>query len=81
MHSYTQKFLPGCGRSVDVIHLKLSNCLAGDVNLAKGKEGYPSLAFEVITGCDRQILGVSQIHCLLVIFVVIVVKNVVLVLL
>jgi hypothetical protein len=62
MHSYTQKFLPGCGGSVDVIHLKWSNCPAGDVNRAKGNEGYPSLVFEVITGCDRQILGVSVAH-------------------
>ena len=56
MHCYTQKFLSGCGKSVNVIHLKESNCTVGDVNW------YPSLAFEVIKGCDRQILGVLMAH-------------------
>ena len=49
-------------RSIDVVHLKWSNCPAEDVNRATGKEGYPSLAFEVVTGFDRQILGVSCAH-------------------
>ena len=44
------------------MHIKWSNCPAGDVNRAKGKEGYPSIAFEVVTGYDRQILGVSSAH-------------------
>jgi hypothetical protein len=62
MYSYTQNFLPGCGGLVDVVHLKWSNCPAGYVNQVTGKEGHPSLAFEVITGCDCQILGVSMAH-------------------
>ncbi len=44
------------------MHVKWSNCLAGNVNQCTGKEGYPSLAFEVVTGFDRQIFGVSLAH-------------------
>jgi len=59
---YEQSYLPGCGGSVDVVHVKWGHCHAGDVNRCKGKEGYPSLAFEVVTGFNRQILGVSHAH-------------------
>jgi hypothetical protein len=62
MNRYEENYLPGCGGSVDVVHVKLSKCPAGDVNHAKGKEGFPSLAFEVVMGFDRQILGVSKAH-------------------
>ena len=62
MDRYADNYLPGCGGSIDVVHVKWSNCPAEDVNRAKGKEGFPSLAFEVVTGFDRQILGVSIAH-------------------
>jgi hypothetical protein len=62
MDRYAEQYLPGCGGSVGVVHVKWSNCPAGDVNRATGKEGYPSLAFEVVTGFNRQILGVSCAH-------------------
>ena len=62
MDRYAVQYLPGCGGSLDVVHVKWGNCPAEDVNRAKGKEGYPSLAFEVVTGFDRQILGVSCAH-------------------
>jgi hypothetical protein len=58
MGRYKENFLPCCGGSVDVVHLKRTKCPAGDYNHCKGKEGYPSVAFEVITGYDRQIIGV-----------------------
>ena len=59
---YEENFLPGCGGSVNVVHIKWSKCPAGDYNRCKGKEGYPSVCFEVITGYDRQVLGVSSVH-------------------
>ena len=62
MIHYEENYLPGYGGSVDVVHVKWSNCPAGDVNQAKGKVGYPSIAFEVVTGFDRQIVGVSPAH-------------------
>ncbi|KAL9182044.1 hypothetical protein ACHAXT_012387 [Thalassiosira profunda] len=54
--------LPGNGGSIDVVHLKWSNCPAGDMNRCVGKEGYPTLAFEVISGYDREIMGVSSVQ-------------------
>ena len=62
MGRYKENFLPYCGGSVDVVHLKTTKCPAGDYNHSKGKEGYPSVAFEVITGYERQILGVSSVR-------------------
>lgn len=62
MKRYLEVFLPGCGGSIDVVHLKWSACPSGDANRCKGKEGYPTLAFEVISGYDRQILGVAAVQ-------------------
>jgi hypothetical protein len=62
MERYEEKDLPGCGGSIDVVHLKWSNCPAGDKNRSKGKEGYPTVALEVVSGFDRQILGISSIQ-------------------
>jgi hypothetical protein len=57
MDTYAAKKLPGCGWLIDVVHLKWSNCPEGDYNRSLGKEGYPTLAFEVVTGHDRNYLG------------------------
>ena len=62
MEQYGKVDLPGAGGSIDVVHLKWGYCPAGDVNRSKGKEGYPTVAFEVISGFDREILGVSSIQ-------------------
>ena len=43
---------------MDVIHVKWSNCPAGDQNHAKAKEGYPTLGFQCITDFNRRILAV-----------------------
>jgi len=58
MRRYEEEGLPGAAGSVDVVHVKRGNCPAGDYNRSKGKESYPSLAFECITDFDRRILGV-----------------------
>jgi hypothetical protein len=55
-------YIPGAGGSIDVVHMKWSACPAGDSNRAKGKEGYPTVAFEVITDFDRRILAISSIQ-------------------
>ena len=62
MARYEAVHLPGAAGSIDVVHLKWRNCPAGDVNRCTGKEGYPTVAFEVISGFDQEILGVSSIH-------------------
>ncbi len=58
MKRYEQVGLPGTMGSVNVGHVKWSNCPAGYFNRLKGKESYPSLAFVCITGIDCCILGV-----------------------
>eukprot|EP00956_Cyclotella_meneghiniana_P025798 scaffold54583_cov64-Cyclotella_meneghiniana.AAC.1 len=62
MKQYAEQFLPGCGGSIDVVHLKWSNCPAGDRNRCTGKEKFPTLAFECISDNKRRILGVSSIQ-------------------
>jgi len=62
MQRYSENFLPGCGGSIDVVHVKWSKHPAGDINRCKGKEGFPSVAFEVVSGFDCQILGVLSVH-------------------
>ena len=44
------------------MHIKWSNCPAGDYNCCKGKEGYPTLAFEAITDHNRRIMGILSVQ-------------------
>ena len=44
--------------SMDVVHVKWLRCPVGDYNRAKGKESYPSLAFQCISDFDRRICSV-----------------------
>ena len=50
--------LPGAVGSMDVVHVKWSNCPTGDFNRVKGKESYPSLAFQCILDYNRRICHV-----------------------
>ena len=50
--------MPGCCGSMDVVHVKSSACPTGDHNCAKGKESYPSLAFQWVTDFNLWILAV-----------------------
>lgn len=56
---YDRLGLPGCAGSVDCVHLWWDKCPAGLLSQCKGKEGYPSLAFEVICSHTKKILSVS----------------------
>ena len=58
MKRYEEMGIPGAMGSIDVVHVKWSNCPAGDFNHAKGKQSYPSLAFECISDFDRRICHV-----------------------
>jgi hypothetical protein len=58
MQSYTFSGLPGACGSMDVVHIKWSNCPACDYNWAKGKEGYPTISFQCITNNSRRFLSV-----------------------
>jgi hypothetical protein len=57
MARYHDVGLPGAMGSVDVVHCKQSRCPKGDFNCAKGKEGYPTLAFQCISDFDCRIIG------------------------
>jgi hypothetical protein len=58
MNSYESIGLPGACGSIDVVHIKWSACPAGDHNHAKGKEGYPTVAFQCITDHNQCFLGI-----------------------
>ena len=55
---YNAAGLPGCVGSMDVVHVKWANCPTGDHNRAKGKEGYPTLAFQCLTDFNRRIMAI-----------------------
>ena len=47
--------LPGCIGSMDCTHLHWDKCPTNLTNLCTGKEGFPSLSFEVIVDHNRRI--------------------------
>ena len=52
---YREVGLPGAMGSKDVVHVKWSRAPAGDFNRCKGKESYPTIAFQCISNFDRRI--------------------------
>ncbi len=62
MKHYEGVGVSGAIGSVDVVHVKRSNFPAGNFNWSKGKESYPSLAFECITDFNCHILGMFDPH-------------------
>jgi hypothetical protein len=57
---YREVGLPGAMGSKDVVHVKWSRAPAGDFNRCKGKESYPSIAFQCISNFEWRIMGVSR---------------------
>ena len=55
---YNATGLPGCVGSMDVVHVKWSQCPTGNHNRAKGKEGYPTLGFQCITDFNRRVMTI-----------------------
>jgi len=51
--NYENVGLPGCCGSMDIVHVHWSQCPVGNMNRAKGKETFPSLAFECVTDYNR----------------------------
>ena len=60
MGRYREVGLPGAMGSKDVVHVKWARAPAGDFNRCKGKQSYPSIAFQCISNFNRRILGVSR---------------------
>jgi hypothetical protein len=60
---YTEMLgLPGCVGSVDCVHIGWDMCPTQQQNMYKGKEGYPSVAYEVICTSRKFIQSVSVGH-------------------
>lgn len=59
---YEFLYLPGCAGSIDVVHLKWSNCPSGDKNCCTGKGKFPMIAFEVILDNICKIFGISSVQ-------------------
>jgi hypothetical protein len=63
VNDYAGQYLPGACGSIDVVHVKWSRCPAGDCyNKCKGRESFPSVAFECVTNNRRRILGIAPIQ-------------------
>jgi len=55
VEEYEQVGLPGCTGSVDCVHIGWDRCPSSMLNMYTGKEGYPSIAYEVI-GTSRKFI-------------------------
>ena len=53
--------LPGCVGSADVVHVRWKRCPAAYCALACGKEGLPSVAYEVVVDHFHRILSVTKV--------------------
>jgi hypothetical protein len=60
--TYANENLPGCMGSIDCVHVPWPKALASVRSWYVGKEGVPTIAFQVIVNHKRKILSVSQPH-------------------
>ena len=56
---YAFQGLPGCIGSMDGVHVAWDNCPAPRRGDAAGKEGYPTVVFNVVTSHTRRIISVA----------------------
>ena len=59
---YSARGLPGCVGSVDCVHVGWDKCPSQYHNMYSGKEGFPSIAYEVICTARKFIQSVSVGH-------------------
>ena len=57
---YERLGLPGCIGSTDCVHIRWDRCASGDRVLHKGKEGYPTLSYEVTVDHTSKIIAVTH---------------------
>jgi len=60
MRAYERLGMVGCIGSMDCTHLWWNKCPDDLTNLCKGKEGVPSMSFECIVGCNKEIYSCSD---------------------
>jgi Plant transposon protein len=59
---YSRLGLPGCIGSTDCVHIRWERCPAGERSSHKGKEGYPTLSYEVTVDHCKKIIAATQGH-------------------
>lgn len=59
---YDRLGLPGCIGSVDCVHIRWERCPAGVRSIHKGKEGYPTLSYEVTVDHTKRIMAATYGH-------------------
>jgi hypothetical protein len=57
---YERYGFPGCSGSIDVVKLGWDKCPSSLLNLYKGKEGYPSVGYQVVCSARRFIQSVGS---------------------
>ena len=57
---YRVNGFPGCMGSADGVHIPWEMCPAGIHSRCKGKEGYPTIAFNVVSSHTRRVMAVSR---------------------
>ena len=57
---YDRLGFPGCIGSTDCVHLRWERCPVGDRSLHKGKEGYPSISYEVTVDHTSKIIAATK---------------------
>jgi hypothetical protein len=62
VQTYARENLPGCMGSIDCVHIPWIKCLASVRSWFVGKEGVPTVAFQVIVDHSTRILSISQPH-------------------
>jgi len=62
MKAYAAVGFPGCVGSIDCTHIRWWNCPSKHRNSCHGKEGYPSLGFQMIVDPSKRIQYVSQAY-------------------
>ena len=60
LEMYEKLGFPGCCGSVDCTHIAWDRCPDESYNFMKGKEGFPTVSFEVIVDHTRRVLSVSE---------------------
>jgi hypothetical protein len=59
---YACQDMPGTCGSIDAVHVKWSNCPTGEFNKCKGKESFPSVAFQCTTNNCCRVLSIAPIQ-------------------
>ena len=62
MKIYRRLGLPGCIGSVDCVHIRWERCPVGERSQHKGKEGFPTLSYEVTVDHSKKIIAVTEGH-------------------